>query len=407
MNLTKIGLISATSFVLLLSFQNCSPMQGEQENNSSTQSPLSANFNDIFNRIVQPKCVGCHSSSLPGGGIDLSSYEAISTSGTVVPGNSGLSTFYTSMITGRMPPLDKLDFEDVVVIGSWINDGAKNTNGEVFNKPPSVNAGKDQYIYAPQSTVTLQGLASDADGEVISTLWVQISGPKNLTITNSISLTSVVTGIDMLGNYEFELQATDNKGAKSVDRVIISLNPFNNLLPVVSAGLDKNIQSPEYSTSITAYAADSDGFIESYIWNQVSGPSSATLSGAATNIVTVSNLMLGTYEFQITVTDNKGGTASDKVKVAVDPAPKPQSYNNINETIFKPKCLSCHRDGNERGGYNMSSYSKTMMGVVSNNANASVLFMRVHDLSMPPGSALGKPDRDKIRDWINTGALNN
>jgi hypothetical protein len=90
-----------------------------------------------------------------------------------------------------------------------------------------------------------------------------------------------------------------------------------NVLPVVSAGGDKNLTLPTNSTYMQGTASDSDGYVASYQWSKVSG-STATLSGATTSKLTVSNLVSGTYKFRLTVKDNKGATKYDEVNVYVN-----------------------------------------------------------------------------------------
>ncbi|MCB9026559.1 MAG: hypothetical protein H6625_09605 [Bdellovibrionaceae bacterium] len=405
---TKMTLIFSLVAILLF-FQNCSAPESlnSSEDSKSSASNLASNYNDINEKVIKPKCLYCHSTFSPGGGLDLTDFDTMMESGTIIPGDPEGSSFYTSLVNGSMPPTTPLDPQNILAIAQWIEDGARDATGQIGNKLPLVNAGNDLYIYEPQNTVTLKGSASDPDGVVVAKVWTQIEGPKTLNIVSPNNLTTEVTGLNVLGHYEFELSVEDDKGDIVTDRVKVSLNPFNNLLPVVSAGLDINIQLPATATSITALAADSDGSIANYLWTQNSGPSIASLSNANTKTVSINGLSLGTYVFKITVTDNKGAESFDLVKVIVDPAAIARTFTDVNNTIFKPKCLNCHQGGNARGGYNMETYAQIMSLVVKNNANESGLFIRCWDDTMPPGNPLSKAEKDKIRDWINTNAPNN
>lgn len=88
--------------------------------------------------------------------------------------------------------------------------------------------------------------------------------------------------------------------------------------PVVDAGEDKTISLPVDSVSFTATASDPDGEIVSYLWEQLEGPS-ANLKGADTNTLILTGLKEGSYTFEVTVTDDKGDTASDEVKLTINP----------------------------------------------------------------------------------------
>lgn len=81
------------------------------------------------------------------------------------------------------------------------------------NLPPLVNAGNNQSIFLPVSSVTLSGSATDPDGSVVSSIWTKVSGTGG-TISNPTALTTTVTGLTA-GSYVFRLSATDNQNATS------------------------------------------------------------------------------------------------------------------------------------------------------------------------------------------------
>ncbi len=110
---------------------------------------------------------------------------------------------------------------------------------------------------------------------------------------------------------------------------------------------------PADNTTLQATATDSDGTIASYQWEQVSGPTTASLSGATSASFSVNNLELDEtfgaqsrpegYVFQVTVTDNEGATATDEVRIRIT-NPNfgqivPWEYTsslNSNTSIYKP-----------------------------------------------------------------------
>ena len=403
---------------VLFAFQNCSSPENAETQKSESDindlyQPMTSNFNDIYNKILLPKCIYCHDGPGGDGDVDLSSYNAIMSSGTVMPSSPLSSLLYISMVQTTMPPdfNDRVLPDDLEFVAAWIQAGAKDPDGKSFNRPPRVNPGVDQYIYDPQTTANLRASIQEFDGDTVVIMkWKSLSGPAPITFDSPNSISTLAKGFTVHGTYEIEFSATDTNGSTTKGITKVYANPYDNKLPIVSVGFEVNLQPPNdpNSTSFTALALDPDGTIESFSWVQTSGPNAATLNNANTATLNVSNLTIGTYQFRVTVQDNKGATASASGKVVVDPPPMPQSFKNINSTILAPRCLNCHRDGNERGGYNVSTYAKVKRngGVVPNKANESELFKRVHDLSMPAGG-LSKTDRDRIRDWINTGALDN
>lgn len=93
-----------------------------------------------------------------------------------------------------------------------------------------------------------------------------------------------------------------------------------NQLPTANAGADRTITLPTNSTTFFGSGTDTDGTISSYSWIQILGPSTASLTGETTATLLAGTLIEGTYEFQLTVTDNKGATATDNVIVIVNSA---------------------------------------------------------------------------------------
>jgi hypothetical protein len=213
------------------------------------------------------------------------------------------------------------------------------------NIPPVANAGANQSITAPANTVTLNGTASsDPDGTIASYSWVTISGPGSVTISNSNTATPTVSGMTT-GVYIFELTVTDNNGATGTDQVTVIVNPkpiLPNQVPVANAGTNQTIIAPANSVTLDGTSSfDPDGTIAAYAWTQVSGPTSSVISGANTATPTASQLGLGQYVFQLTVTDNNGATNTDQVTITVNAGVSkvnipPVANAGINDTISLP-----------------------------------------------------------------------
>ena len=84
----------------------------------------------------------------------------------------------------------------------------------------------------------------------------------------------------------------------------------------VDAGEDQELLPSNSGTEMVGSATD-DGSIDSVAWSQVSGPNTAVLTGANQTNVTVSGLIIGTYVFRLTATDDQANTAFDDVEVKV------------------------------------------------------------------------------------------
>ncbi len=103
------------------------------------------------------------------------------------------------------------------------------TVGDLQAQNCSVNAGLDQE-HCASTTVTLQGNISGAyvDGTL---QWAFVSGPSTPVITNSSSLSTVVTGMDNAGVYTFSLSSDCGVGSASDQVLITMLTPATGVSP--------------------------------------------------------------------------------------------------------------------------------------------------------------------------------
>ncbi len=189
------------------------------------------------------------------------------------------------------------------------------------NVLPVANAGPDQTITAPANSVNLNGSASyDPDGTITAFSWVMNSGAGTVTISNANTAIPTVTGL-IPGVYVFQLTVTDNAGATAADQVNITVNPeptVPNQPPVANAGNNQTIVAPASSVNLSGINSfDPDGTIVNYDWSQVSGPSVSVISNNGTTTPTASGLVVGTYVFQLLVTDNDDASGTDQVTVTV------------------------------------------------------------------------------------------
>ncbi len=194
------------------------------------------------------------------------------------------------------------------------------------NEMPVANAGEDQKITLPTNTVTLDGTNSeDPDGTIVSFSCEKISGPSDYKIENGNSSTPTVSDLS-LGAYTFKLTVTDNNGDQDSDEVKVTVEPplIINEKPEADAGDDKAVTLPDNSISLDGSASkDSDGDIVAYAWEKLSGSDDITIAESNTSTLNLTNLVEGSYEFKLTVTDDQGDVDSDNVELIVHPIPVP------------------------------------------------------------------------------------
>ncbi|HEX6426257.1 MAG TPA: PKD domain-containing protein [Niastella sp.] len=210
------------------------------------------------------------------------------------------------------------------------------------NEGPVANAGTDQVITLPVSTVVLNGNGStDPDGSITMFQWTRLSGPGTPVIVTPNSAQSSVTGL-VQGTYEFELTVTDNKGSTARDTMKVTVNPAPrvNQPPVANAGADRTITLSATNPLLLdgSASSDPDGTVQLYNWQRSTGPNMPVIVAPNAAQTPVTGLMAGVYEFQLTVTDNDGATASDSVVITVVlPENKPPVANaGIDQVITLP-----------------------------------------------------------------------
>lgn len=177
---------------------------------------------------------------------------------------------------------------------------------------PTANAGPNQSITLPTSSVTMAGSATAGSGHsVTSTVWSQTGGPITATITTNTSLTTTITGMSTAGTYTFLLTVTQSGGATATASMTLTVSSNS---PVANAGPDQTIALPV--NSVTLDGTNSTGAISSYLWTYQSGPTNPTINNSGTATATAIGLVAGSYVFKLSV---NSGASTDVMNVVVLP----------------------------------------------------------------------------------------
>jgi parallel beta-helix repeat protein len=184
----------------------------------------------------------------------------------------------------------------------------------VPNRSPIANAGHDFSITLPANSVTLNGTASsDPDGNITTYGWRKIQGPAGSSFSSTNIASPAVNGLTR-GQYEFELIVTDNRGASSTDRVLVTVIKINQK-PVAKLTRDTiSVALPVQNAELSAINSyDPDGIVTNYEWTYKKGPKEPKMLSPQSAKTIIADLITGTYEFDLVVTDDDG----DKDKKAV------------------------------------------------------------------------------------------
>jgi hypothetical protein len=210
--------------------------------------------------------------------------------------------------------------EDTLLFHLIATDDDGNTSSDVVAivvapKPeePTVDAGVDQTV-TTGSRVTLQGIATDTDGEVVGYLWEQVGGLP-VALGSADSANASFTAPDSTGTLIFRLTVTDDTGLTNADivNVEVILEPVS---PSVEAGPDQTVKSGS-SVMLEGGANDEDGEIVGYQWTQTGGPPVELNSANSASASFVAPTHADVLTFKLTATDNDGLTDSDRVTITI------------------------------------------------------------------------------------------
>lgn len=157
---------------------------------------------------------------------NASSADFVSVAGTGIAGSrdfsGNLPTITFLHLTTGSDLIDTGTNVGLPYVGSAPDRGAFEFGASGGNASPTANAGIDQSIMLPTTSVSLTGSGSDSDGTIVSYAWSQISGT-SATISSPSSQNTTITGLTTSGTRVFRLTVTDNLGATGTDDITINV----------------------------------------------------------------------------------------------------------------------------------------------------------------------------------------
>ncbi|KFQ70486.1 Dyslexia-associated protein KIAA0319-like [Phaethon lepturus] len=202
--------------------------------------------------------------------------------------------------------------------GASSSTTASLTVNKAVDYPPVANAGPNQVITLPQNSITLYGNQSTDDHSIVSYEWLLSPNSKGKVMEMQGVRTPVLQLSAMQeGDYTYQLIVTDSAGHQSTAEVTVIVQPENNKPPKADAGPDKELTLPVDSTTLDGSKSSDDQKIVSFLWEKTRGPDGVKLENANSSIATVTGLQVGTYEFTLTVKDERNLQSQSSVNVIV------------------------------------------------------------------------------------------
>ncbi|BCE02680.1 PKD domain-containing protein [Marinicellulosiphila megalodicopiae] len=199
----------------------------------------------------------------------ISTYLWTQTSGSPVP----LDNINSDTLQFIAPDLNvEQNFEFTVTVEDNDGDTATAITSITVtpkNQLPIIEAIADQSVKA-NTQLTVSAIASDADGEIVSYQWTQLSGATLAVSGSETSELSITTlPVDATQNYSFELVVVDNEGGITAET--FELIVIGNVLPEINLISDIDYINSDQFGILAIEATDIDGEIESIQWSQVGG----------------------------------------------------------------------------------------------------------------------------------------
>jgi hypothetical protein len=178
--------------------------------------------------------------------------------------------------------------------------------------------------------ITLAG--TDADGNSLT--YTLVTSAMHGTLALSGSQATYTPAANYNGADSFTYKVNDGKADSNTATVSVTVTAVNDV-PTANAGADQTVNAKAV-VQLVGSGTDVDGDTLSYQWAQTAGTPSVTLSNANTAHASFTAPSLAadsSLTFTLTVSDGKGGTATDQVAVLLKAATvQPTPTGKLNDT---------------------------------------------------------------------------
>ncbi|HET6918373.1 MAG TPA: hypothetical protein VFI46_02790 [Jiangellaceae bacterium] len=346
-----------------------------------------------------------HNTLLVGGRITKQIYEVTKTGALVQTIDaSGISGMRNLSGLAHAPASDNPARRDYWIVDRNTDNGPFPTenDGQLFelrtaasgNTAPVVNAGPDQTIASPTTSVSVSGTLND-DGlpnppGTATHTWSQVNGPAAVTFGDASALTTTASGFTTAGDYTLRLTASDGELSSSDD---LTVHVVINQAPVVTAGADQTITQPTSTVNVSGTVSD-DAFpnppgTTTHTWSQVSGPATVTFGDASALATTAGGFSaLGDYVLRLTADDSALSSHDELTIHIVAPEAPPAAPTSLETSVTSISVDLDWGDNSEAdlAGYNVYRGAQSS-GPFAKLNSAPLTVSQYRDVSAPAGTS--------------------
>jgi hypothetical protein len=249
----------------------------------------------------------------------------------------------------------------------------------IANQSPVANAGQPMTVTSG-TIISLNGTGSfDPDGDSITHRWTQTAGP-SVTISNPTAVSPVLTapGVQGLTILTFQLTVSDGLVDSSASVDITVTKP--NQPPVLSTIGDRTVMVGS-TLQFTISASDPDD--DPLIYSVAPLPANAAFD-AGTKVFTFSPLasQVGSFSLAIAVSDGKGGTASESIRITVTAGLAISITTPTNGAIVPPGQLIVRGSITDPSGGEIGVTVNGVPAGVQNNTFSALVFVSAENTSV-------------------------
>eukprot|EP00116_Pleurobrachia_bachei_P003355 sb/3463617/ len=185
----------------------------------------------------------------------------------------------------------------------------------------------DKELVSPDTSTILDGSKSTSPIGPLTYLWEKVAGD-NHVVLGPTNTTQLEVGDLSIGTYRFKLTVTDTKNISASDEVTVVVKEDNNQPPrAVVPSTSITLYLPNRAVDVDGSGSSDDKKIVDWNWSR-SAQSPAlgqVVSGSdKTDVLKLCDLIVGKYNFTLTVKDEKGLSDSASVTVTVEKNPHSQ-----------------------------------------------------------------------------------